>query len=181
MGSGPTGADALGIAAERRRVPVHVVQMDVTSRPQIAATVDAILHARGRVDALVQFAGMGLRGFFEDLTLDEIRRVYDVNVFGTMAVTRAILPAMRAARKGRIVITSSVAGRMGSMSISGYSSSKFGVEGFAEWLAQEVAPLGIHVSLLEPGLVFTEHFTQPPTGQSAQSTVDLYYRWFLPA
>jgi NAD(P)-dependent dehydrogenase (short-subunit alcohol dehydrogenase family) len=153
--------------------------MDVTQPHQIEAVVDTVLREAGRIDALVQFAGVGLRGFFEDLTQEEVRRVYDVNVFGTMAVTQAVLPHMRDARRGRVVITTSVAGRMGSMSISGYASSKFAVEGFAECLSQEVAPLGIHVSLLEPGLIFTEHFTL--NRNRAARAVDPrspYYAWF---
>ena len=127
----------------------------------------------------MHFAGIGLRGFFEDLTLDEIRHVYDVNVFGAMAVTKEVLPSMRAARKGRIVLTTSVAGRMGSMSISGYASSKFAVEGFAECLAQELAPFNIHVSLLEPGLILTEHFTRNRNrARQAQDPASPYYAWF---
>ena len=150
---------ALLAEASRRRVAVHVHRMDVREPRDVAATMDAVLRASGRIDALVHFAGLGLRGFFEDLELSEIRRVYDVNVFGTMAVVQAVLPHMRAAGRGRIVLTTSVAGRMGSMTISGYCSSKFAVEGFAECLAQELAPVGIEVSLLEPGLIRTEHFT----------------------
>ena len=133
----------------------------------------------GHLDALVQFAGMGLRGFFEDLDLDEIRRVYDVNVFGSMAVTQAMLPLLRRGSRPRIILTSSIAGRIGSMSISGYASSKFAVEGFAECLAQELAPQGIYVTLLEPGLILTEHFTQHRN--RARRAVDpqgRYYAWF---
>jgi NAD(P)-dependent dehydrogenase (short-subunit alcohol dehydrogenase family) len=172
-------AAALEAAATRRGAAVRILRMDVTRGDEIAAAVGTVLARSRRIDALVQFAGMGLRGFFEDLTLDEIRRVFDVNVFGTMAVTQAVLPAMRTARKGRIVVTSSVGGRMGSMSISGYASSKFAVEGFAECLAQEIAPFGIHVSLLEPGLVMTEHFTW--NRNRAARAVDpssVYYPWF---
>ena len=164
--------------AARRSVTVHSVLMDVTSRSSVEAAAARIQAERGRLDALVQFAGMGLRGFFEDLSLDEIRRVYDVNVFGTMTVTQVMLPLVRAAR-GRMVITTSIAGRVGSMSISGYASSKFAVEGFAECLSQEMAPFGVAVSLLEPGLVFTEHFTRN-RNRAARATdpASPYYAWF---
>jgi NAD(P)-dependent dehydrogenase (short-subunit alcohol dehydrogenase family) len=172
-------AGALQEEAVRRSVALEVARMDVTSAHDIQSTVDAVLHSRRRIDALVQFAGMGLRGFFEDLTLEEIRRVYDVNVFGTMAVTQAVLPTMRLARRGRIVITSSIGGRIGSMSISGYASSKFALEGFGECLAQEVAPFGVHVSLLEPGLVMTEHFTcNRNRAARAIDPSSVYYAWF---
>jgi NAD(P)-dependent dehydrogenase (short-subunit alcohol dehydrogenase family) len=165
--------------AERRRVALRSLRMDVTRPADIEAAINTVVTEAGRIDALVHFAGLGLRGFFEDLTLEEIRRVYDVNVFGTMAVTQAVLPHMRAAGRGRIVLTTSVAGRMGSMSISGYASSKFAVEGFAECLHQEVAPFGIAVSLLEPGLIATEHFTRNRNRAArAVDPASPYYAWF---
>jgi NAD(P)-dependent dehydrogenase (short-subunit alcohol dehydrogenase family) len=170
---------ALETQAHSRNVQVRALQMDVTQQSQVAAAVETMLQEAGSVHVLVQFAGLGLRGFFEDLSLEEIRHVYDVNVFGIMAVTQAVLPHMRAARSGRIVITSSVAGRMGSMSISGYSSSKFAVEGFAECLSQEVAPFGIQVSLLEPGLIYTPHFTvNRNRARRALDPNGPYYTWF---
>jgi NAD(P)-dependent dehydrogenase (short-subunit alcohol dehydrogenase family) len=172
-------AATLSAAAAGRQVAVRVVHMDVTVQEDVTRALETILQHAGRLDALVHFAGMGLRGFFEDLTLEEIRRVYDVNVFGTMSVVRAVLPVMRNARRGRIVITTSVAGRMGSMSISGYCSSKFAVEGFAECLAQEMAPFGIRISLLEPGLVMTEHFrANRNRAARAVDPASLYYPWF---
>jgi len=172
-------AEALRAAAEGRRLALRCLRMDVTRPEEVAAAVATMIAEAGRIDALVQFAGMALRGFFEDLTLEEVRRVYEVNVFGTMAVTQAVLPHMRAARRGRIVITTSVAGRIGSMSISGYASSKFAVEGFAECLCQEVAPFGIHVSLLEPGIIFTDHFTRNRNRAArAVDPASPYYAWF---
>jgi NAD(P)-dependent dehydrogenase (short-subunit alcohol dehydrogenase family) len=172
-------ANTLATTAAERGTPVHVVRMDLTRDEDISAAVRQIDTAEGRLDALVHFAGMGLRGFFEDLSLDEIRRVYDVNVFGTMALTRAVLPRMRAQRAGRIIVTTSIAGRIGSMSISGYASSKFALEGFAECLSQELAPLGISVSLLEPGLIRTEHFTHNRNrAQQAVDPASPYYAWF---
>jgi NAD(P)-dependent dehydrogenase (short-subunit alcohol dehydrogenase family) len=172
-------ANTFAAAAAARGTQPHVVRMDLTRDDDITAGVARIDTAEGRLDALVHFAGMGLRGFFEDLAPDEIRRVYEVNVFGTMALTRAVLPRMRAQRSGRIIVTSSIAGRIGSMSISGYASSKFALEGFAECLSQELAPLGIYVSLLEPGLIRTEHFTR--NRNRARRAVDPsspYYAWF---
>lgn len=172
-------ARALGEAAAARGRSLTAHVMDLTRPDEVHAGVQSILAEAGRIDALVVFAGLGLRGFFEDLGLEEIRRVYEVNVFGLMTLVQAVLPHMRAARQGRIVITTSAAGRMGSMSISGYASSKFAVEGFAECLWQEVAPLGIHVSLLEPGLVLTEHFTRHRNRAArAVNPASPYYRWF---
>ena len=172
-------AAALAEGAERRQVPVTVLQMDVTQQHEIDAAVRALLEKPGRIDGLVQFAGIGLSGFFEDVSLEEVRRLYDVNLFGVMAVTQAVLPHMRATRAGRIVITSSVLGRIGVMAASGYVSSKFAVEGFAECLAQEVAPFGIYVSLLEPGLVRTPMLgINRNRAKRALDPNSSYYAWF---
>jgi short-subunit dehydrogenase len=122
---------------------------------------------------------MGLRGFFEDLSMEEIRRLYDVNVFGIMELTQAVLPHMRRRRSGRIIITASAAGRMGEMSIAGYSSGKFAVVGLGECLRQEMALLNIHVSVLEPGLIYTPHFgVNRNRARRAVDPASPYYFWF---
>ena len=174
-----TEAEDLNTAAEERRVTLDVLHADVTRPEEIECAVRRIVAEAGMIDGLVQFAGMGLRGFFEDLTLDEIRQVFDVNLFGMMAVTKAVLPIMREARQGRIILTSSVGGRMASMSIGGYASSKFAVEGFGECLRQEMAPFNVHVSLLEPGLILTPHFTvNRNLARHAVDPSSPYYSWF---
>jgi NAD(P)-dependent dehydrogenase (short-subunit alcohol dehydrogenase family) len=171
---------ALCAEARRRNVPVNAVHLDVTCQKQIQAVVHSVLAETDRLDALVHFAGMGLRGFFEDLSLDEIRQVYEVNVFGIMALTQAVLPQMRRQRSGRIVITSSAGGRMGTFTVSGYASSKFAVEGLGECLAQEARLFGIHVSMLEPGLIQTPHFTvNRNQARGATDPESVYYKWFL--
>ncbi|MES1258873.1 MAG: SDR family oxidoreductase [Acidobacteriota bacterium] len=172
-------AGALSAAARQRNVPLEVMECDVTREEAPRAAVGAVLAAQGRVDALVQFVGIGLRGFFEDLDMAEIERVFQVNVFGLMRMTQAVLPHMRQARRGRIVLTSSIGGRMGSMSISGYAASKFALEGWAECLRQEVAPFGIRVSLLEPGLLRTPHFgIHRNRARRAVDAASPYYPWF---
>jgi len=171
----------LGEQAARRGLSgqVTALRMDVTRRADIDSTVDTIIREAGRIDAVVHFAGMGLRGFFEDLSMQEIRRLYDVNVFGIMELTQAVLPHMRARRSGRIVITASAAGRMGEMSIGGYSSGKFAVVGLGECLRQEMALLNIHVSVLEPGLIYTPHFgVNRNRARRAQDPASPYYFWF---
>jgi NAD(P)-dependent dehydrogenase (short-subunit alcohol dehydrogenase family) len=170
---------ALARGAEARGVHLRQLRMDISDPPDVHRAVATIVAESGGVDAVVNFAGMGLRGFLEDLELEEIRRVFDVNVFGAVALLQAILPHMRRAGRGRIVLTTSIAGRIGSLGIGGYASSKFAVEGMAECLAQEVAPFGISVSVLEPGLVLTEHFTRHRN--RARRSLDAtgpYYRWF---
>jgi NAD(P)-dependent dehydrogenase (short-subunit alcohol dehydrogenase family) len=163
----------------RRNLAVAPLRMDVTRRADIDRTVDTVIREAGRIDAVVHFAGMGLRGFFEDLNMQEIRRLYDVNVFGIMELTQAVLPHMRARRSGRIIITASAAGRMGEMSIAGYSSGKFAVVGLGECLRQEMALLNIHVSVLEPGLIYTPHFgVNRNRARRAQDPASPYYFWF---
>jgi NAD(P)-dependent dehydrogenase (short-subunit alcohol dehydrogenase family) len=174
-----TEAANLNEQAAQRGVRVRALGMDVTRRADIDRAVQTIVGEAGRIDAVVHFAGMGLRGFFEDLSMEEIRQLYDVNVFGIMALTQAILPHMRRERSGRIVIVSSAAGRMGSMSIAGYSSGKFAVEGFGECLHQEMKLFGIHVSLLEPGLIYTPHFgINRNRARRAVDPSSPYYFWF---
>ncbi len=165
--------------AARAGVAISPLRMDVTRRADIDRAVDTIVREAGRIDAVVHFAGMGLRGFFEDLSMQEIRRLYDVNVFGIMEVTQAVLPHMRAQRSGRIVIVASAAGRMGEMSIAGYSSGKFAVVGLGECLRQEGALFNVHVSVLEPGLIYTPHFgINRNRARRAQDPASPYYFWF---
>jgi NAD(P)-dependent dehydrogenase (short-subunit alcohol dehydrogenase family) len=163
----------------KRNVQVTPIQMDVTKTADIQRTVDTIIRETGRIDAVVHFAGLGLRGFFEDLSMQEIRKLYDVNVFGIMELTQAVLPYMRAQRSGRIIITASAAGRMGEMSIAGYSSGKFAVVGLGECLRQECAIFNVQVSVLEPGLIYTPHFgINRNRARRAQDPSSPYYFWF---
>lgn len=165
--------------AAQRNLEISALRMNVTRRDDIDRTVDAIIREIGRIDAVVHFAGMGLRGFFEDLSMQEIRQLYDVNVFGIMELTQAVLPHMRARRSGRIIITASAAGRMGEMSISGYSSGKFAVVGLGECLRQEMALFNVQVSVLEPGLIYTPHFgVNRNRARRAQDPSSPYYFWF---
>lgn len=142
-------------AARVRGVAIETVTLDVTSEPSIAEALRSVVQRSGNLYGVVNNAGVTLRGYFEDLDDAEIRRVFEVNVFGTMAVTRHALLYLREARRGRIVIMSSIAGRIGSMALTAYVASKFALEGFAESLALEVEPLGIHVAIIEPGIVRT--------------------------
>jgi NAD(P)-dependent dehydrogenase (short-subunit alcohol dehydrogenase family) len=175
----PSQQEGVDAAASERDVDLQVLQLDVTDQQSIQLAVGAVVKESGGVYGLVNCAGLGLRGFFEDLSDREIRRLFDVNVFGVMAVTRAVLPHMRAARCGRVVIISSAGGRIASMTISAYCASKFAVEGFGESLALEVAPFDLHVSLIEPGLVLTPHFTvNRGRAGAAVDPGSPYYPWF---
>lgn len=175
----PAQAAQIEAAAAARRVRLQPLLLDVTDAESIAAAVAAAAGPSGRIDALVNNAGVSLRGYFEDCDDAEIRRVLDVNLFGAMAVTRAVLPLMRRARRGRIVFISSVGGQLASMARSAYCASKFALEGFAESLFQEVGPLGIAVSIVEPAIVRTERWgVNRGIARRAAEPESPYYAWF---
>jgi len=130
--------------------------LDVTDEAQAAAAVQAALARFGRIDVLVNNAGYGLLGAVEEATADEVRRLYDTNVFGLLNVTRAVLPAMRARRSGHVINISSLGGYQSAPGFGVYCSTKFAVEGLSEALHGELAPLGIHVTVVEPGYFRTD-------------------------
>jgi NAD(P)-dependent dehydrogenase (short-subunit alcohol dehydrogenase family) len=132
------------------------VALDVTREDQAASAVEAAVARFGRIDVLVNNAGYGNLGLFEQTTDADARAQYDTNVFGLYNVTRAVLPLMRAQRTGRIFNISSVGGIVGGESGTLYCASKFAVEGFSESLAGEVAPFGIHVTIVQPGFFRTD-------------------------
>jgi NAD(P)-dependent dehydrogenase (short-subunit alcohol dehydrogenase family) len=171
---------AVAAAALAAGVSLHVLPLDVTDPATIERAVGTVVARAGGVFGLVNNAGLGLRGFFEDLAADEVRRLFDVNVFGALAVTRAVLPHMRAARRGRIVFLTSAGGRVAAMTLAGYCAAKFALEGAGESLALEVAPLGISVSMVEPGLVMTPHFTvHRGQARAAVDPASPYHDWFM--
>ncbi|APW62350.1 SDR family oxidoreductase [Paludisphaera borealis] len=155
LGHRPTVLEAAG----ERGVELTVVQLDVTDSQSVDRAVETIVESGGGVYGLVNNAGIGLRGCFEDLQMCEIRDVFEANVFGTMNVTRRVLPHMRAAGRGRIVTISSVGGRIATFGLSAYISTKFAQEGFGEALALEVQPFGIRSILIEPGIIKTSRWS----------------------
>ncbi|MET0404267.1 MAG: oxidoreductase [Cystobacter sp.] len=148
------------------------VALDVTVPGQAGEAVKAALARFGRIDVLVNNAGNVMIGALEELSAAELERQFTTNVLGLAAVTRAVLPTMRAQRSGHILNMSSVAGLAGFAGASAYCASKFAVEGLSESLAQEVAPLGIHVTLLEPGVFRTGFLTDASATFSPQVIAD---------
>jgi NAD(P)-dependent dehydrogenase (short-subunit alcohol dehydrogenase family) len=138
-----------------------VVQLDVTEPASIEAAAAAALEKFGRVDVLVNNAGYGIAGGIEETTEDEFMPVFDTNVFGLIRVTRAFLPQFRKQRSGAIVNLSSIAGLIGTPGWGYYNASKFAVNGFSEALAAEMAPLGVHVIIVEPGPFRTDSWAGP--------------------
>jgi NAD(P)-dependent dehydrogenase (short-subunit alcohol dehydrogenase family) len=166
-------------AANQRGVSLEVLQLDLTDPGSIEHAVATVLDAAGGVFALVNNAGVGLRGAVEDSSEDEIRRVFDTNVLGTVAVTRAVVPHMRAAGCGRIVTVTSVGGRVPGFGVSIYCASKFAQEGLAEGLALELAPFGIQSVIVEPGMIRTSRWAEHRgTAEGARDVASPYYGLF---
>jgi NAD(P)-dependent dehydrogenase (short-subunit alcohol dehydrogenase family) len=148
------GATIKSVAAEEG-LPIHVVQLNVTEERSINDAIHSIKSDVGRIDVLVNNAGYGLNGAFEDLAMEEIKAQYETNLFGVIRVTQAVLPIMRKQKSGIIVNISSGAGRFGYPGGSAYVSTKFAIEGLSESMAYELEPFGIRVVLVEPGVIKT--------------------------
>lgn len=133
-----------------------VSRLDVTRASDAEAAVHEAVERFGRIDVLVNNAGMSYKGYFEEMTLEQIRHQLEVNLIGPMNVTRAVLPVMRRQRSGHIISISSGAGLMGFEFSSAYSTSKFGIEGWMDVLRQEVGPFGIATTIVNPGFFRTE-------------------------
>lgn len=142
---------------------VDIVRLDVTDADSITKGVtEALAITGGFLDAVVHNAGVAVGGAFEDIPDAEVRRVMETNLFGVMALTRALLPTFRKQRSGRIVIVSSEAGLVGQPCNSIYVSSKWAVEGWAESLAFEAEQFGVEVLLVEPGPYITDIWQSSP-------------------
>ena len=150
--------DAAAAAAPGGPAAIEVEALDVTDAASIARCVEGVLARHGRIDGLVNNAGYGIGGFVHDLALGEIRAQFETNFFGLVALTKAVLPSMIARRGGRIVNVASIAGRVALPGMAAYCASKFAVVGFSESLRHELAPLGIWVSVVEPGSFRTDIF-----------------------
>jgi NAD(P)-dependent dehydrogenase (short-subunit alcohol dehydrogenase family) len=149
-----------------------VTKLDVTRPEDAEAAVAAAVERFGHIDVLVNNAGNFYAGFFEEIPAEDFRSQVETNLFGPINVTRAALPGMRARRTGLVVTMSSIAGITGQPFVSAYAASKFGLEGWMESLAPEVAPFGIRTMLVEPGFFRTELLTEESTKYPAPSIED---------
>jgi NAD(P)-dependent dehydrogenase (short-subunit alcohol dehydrogenase family) len=143
--------EQLGDLVARYRDTVRAVALDVTQPEQARAAVAAAVEAFGQLDVLVNNAGYGNMAAIEDAAEDDWRAQLETDLWGVIHLTRAALPIMRRQRSGHIVQISSTGGRVGTPGLGAYQTAKWAVEGFSEVLAREVAPLGIKVTLIEPG------------------------------
>jgi short-subunit dehydrogenase len=151
-------SDSLQEVIRKEGLDVSIRQLDVNDDASIENTINNIKNEANRIDILINNAGFGLVGFFEDLTLDEIRDQFETNFFGVLNITKKIIPIMRLQKSGTIINISSGAGQVGFPGISAYVSTKFAIEGFSESLMYELLPYGIKVVIIEPGVIKTDFF-----------------------
>jgi NAD(P)-dependent dehydrogenase (short-subunit alcohol dehydrogenase family) len=152
------------------------VKLDVTQPDDARIAVEAAVAKFGRIDVLVNNAGNFFAGFFEELSAEQVRQQIDTLLFGPMNVTRAVLPLMRKQRSGLLMTISSTAGISGGMFCSAYAAAKFGIEGWMESIAPEIAPFGIRTMLVEPGFFRTDLLTTDSTTYAALSVDDYAQR-----
>jgi NAD(P)-dependent dehydrogenase (short-subunit alcohol dehydrogenase family) len=149
--AGARNPDQLADLRSKFGEKIHPVSLDVTNEARAKAAVDAAVAHFGGLDVLVNNAGYGNVSSVEDTPLDDFRAQIETNLFGVIIMTKAALPYFRERRAGYIIQVTSIAGRVGPLGRAPYAAAKFGVEGFSESLAKEIGPLGIKVTIVEPG------------------------------
>ncbi len=154
----PSKGQELIAKAQEFQQAITIIPLDVTQVNLIQSAVDLIISKAGAIDVLINNAGFGMGGFFEDLSDQDIRQQFEVNYFGVQNVCRAVIPLMRSQKKGKIINISSLAGIQASPCFSAYNASKWALEAFSESLWYELAPFGISVHLVEPGTYKTKIF-----------------------
>src|ERR1700739_2025473 len=149
--AGARNPDQLADLRSKFGEKIHPVSLDVTNEARAKAAVDAAVAHFGGLDVLVNNAGYGNVSSVEDTPLDDFRAQIETNLFGVIIMTKAALPYFRERRAGHIIQVTSIAGRIGPIGRAPYAAAKFGVEGFSESLYKEIGPLGIKVTIVEPG------------------------------
>jgi NAD(P)-dependent dehydrogenase (short-subunit alcohol dehydrogenase family) len=146
---------ALEEFAREKKLPLEVLQLDVTSDMSVDATVSEIERRAGPVEALVNNAGIGIGAAMEEISIADMLKQFETNLFGVMRVTRRVLPEMRKRRRGRIVNMSSVAGKLAGPIMGPYCASKHALEAVSDSMRLELYPFGVQVILIEPGFIAT--------------------------
>jgi NAD(P)-dependent dehydrogenase (short-subunit alcohol dehydrogenase family) len=175
----PATATELAQAIEAERLPIHVVTLDVDDAGSVTRAVDQVLARSGRIDVLVNNAGIGGGGPIGDVPVDWARTLFETNYFGTIRMIQAVLPGMRERRSGAIVNVSSIAGRVAIAGHGHYSAVKHALEAASEALAQEVVAFGIRVAIVEPGVVVTPIFAKARRFADAASPYAVHVRRLL--
>lgn len=148
----------------------HALELDVTDEAKVREVVARILKEAGRIDVLINNAGFAVYGAVEDTSLDDARRQFEVNLFGVAALTKAVLPAMREQKRGRIINITSMGGKLHTPLGAWYHASKHALEGWSDCLRLELGQFGIDVVIVEPGAIATEFgavMTQPMLDRSS--------------
>ncbi|MCO5994220.1 SDR family NAD(P)-dependent oxidoreductase [Actinoallomurus rhizosphaericola] len=148
--------ERLALPAEGHPGRLLAVRADITDPAQVRQAVEDTVGAFGRLDVVVNNAGYALPGPLEELDEKDLRAQFDINVFGPVNVLRATLPYLRAARRGHVLQISSIAGQSAAAGMSAYTGSKHALEGISVSLAAELAPLGVHLTIVEPGAARTD-------------------------
>ncbi|MFF8729382.1 SDR family oxidoreductase [Streptomyces sp. NPDC015171] len=169
----PARADALRKAAEAAGVELDIRRLDVTDAASVEECVAGVIADHGRLDAVVNNAGAGHVGTIENESVDEVRRVMEVNFFGVVTVTRAALPHLRATG-GRLLTVTSVGGVVGQPFNEAYCAAKFAAEGFMESLAPVAASVGVAVGVIEPGAVASEFVANVGVKEDAAAEAGVY-------
>ena len=163
--------------AQADGLPLKVIQLDVNSDDSIANAIESIVNEKNRLDVLVNNAGYGLFGSLEDLSVEEIKGLFETNYFGIVRLIKHILPVMRQSNsKGTIVNISSVGGRIGAPILSAYQSTKFAVEGLSESLYYELEPFGIRVVIIEPGFIKTNIMNSSVQAKRSLNSISPYFQ-----
>jgi NAD(P)-dependent dehydrogenase (short-subunit alcohol dehydrogenase family) len=169
-------ADKLLAMAEQAGVDVYLVELDIAADDSVRAGFEQILGAAGRVDHLVNNAGVGANGVAEECPPALFLDAFNINVVGAVRCVQAVLPQMRQRGSGSIVNITSVAGRVAAIGQSPYFTSKFALEGWSEGLAQELAPFGIRVVIVEPGVTRSAIFVKNVDAPNTTGVYDAHYR-----
>ncbi len=169
---------ALQEAVRKKGGQIQVMALDVTDKTSIRKAVEKILKDQGKIEVLINNAGFGVGGFFEDLTDRDIRQQFEVNFFGVLNCLREVIPSMRARRQGTIINISSVSGFQANPCFGAYSSSKWALEAFTESLFYELQLFGIRVHLVEPGTFRTKIFHENARyAENFDNPLSPYFAW----
>ena len=169
-----TKGDKLRELASKENLKIDVLELDVDSEDSAKTAIKHILDQKQRIDVLVNNAGWGLWGCVEDVSVDEFRAQFETNFFSIIRLIQEVAPTMRKQGSGTIVNVSSVAGRIGFPASPAYISSKFALEGLSESLRLEMAPFGVNVVIIEPGVIKTNFLN--PMKMAKRSESDTVYR-----
>jgi NAD(P)-dependent dehydrogenase (short-subunit alcohol dehydrogenase family) len=151
-------AEQIQNVAKKEKLNITTLQLDVDNDKSVNNAIDKIISESDRIDVLVNNAGFGIVGLAEDVRLDEFKKQFETNLFGTVRLIQRVTPIMRRQQNGFIINISSVAGRIGFPGMSAYISSKFALEGLSESLRYELGQFGIKVIIIEPGMIKTNFF-----------------------